>query len=393
MDTGGNDAASRHASIALAACVALAVAMGIGRFAFTPVLPLMQDEYAMPVSDAGWLAASNYIGYFLGSLAYPLIRVRPQTTIRSGLVAIAALTAAMAAVDGFVPWLVLRGLAGFASAVVFIAVSAWALQALASAARPLLNASVYAGVGTGIAGAGLICVAAVRLSFGADDAWLILGAASLVLAASVWRSFPVEAAAQSQAQSRGRVAWNAERVRLIVAYGFFGFGYIVPATFLPAMAKQSLAEPQSFVWAWPIFGAAAAISTYALAFLPKGVDLRRAWLYAQVAMAIGVALPVASKAHAATMVSALAVGGTFMVITAAAIQEARRSAPEQTNAFIAAMTASFALGQIAGPVAVSLLAGTGDVYAAPLACASALLVVGAVLLAARSHRMTAKEIA
>lgn len=389
MTSGSNGAAPRYVATAVAGCVALAVAMGIGRFAFTPVLPLMQDEYAMPVADAGWLAASNYVGYFLGSIATGAWHLKPQIAIRGGLVAIAALTAAMALFNGFMPWLVLRGLAGFACAVVFVAVSSWALARLASAARPMLNASVYMGVGAGIAGAGLLCVAIVRLGLGAGHAWLVLGAAAIIFSASVWGLFSAESAQASARSRRTRLTWNAERVRLAVAYGFLGFGYIVPATFLPAMAKESLADPQLFVWAWPIFGAAAAASTYVLALLPKWIDLRRAWMLAQVVMAIGVALPVVWRGHGAIVVSALAVGGTFMVITAAAIQEARKTAPLEANAFIAAMTAAFALGQIAGPVAVSVLAGARNAYDAPLVCAAALLIAGAALLVRTRASFTA----
>ena len=358
--------------------------MGIGRFAFTPVLPLMQDDYAMGVADAGWLAASNYVGYLLGSLAAALLHARPASAIRAGLVAIAALTAAMAVFTGFVPWLVLRGLAGFASAFVFIAVSAWTLEKLAALDRPLLNATVYAGVGSGIVGAGLICVAVVHLDLGSMHAWLALGGVALLPSLAMWRFYssprPVHTPA---AAPRAKLVWNGERLRLVLAYGFFGFGYILPATFLPAMAKQSLADPRLFIWSWPIFGAAAAVSTFALAALPKSFDLRRAWMGAQVAMAIGVALPLVLSGGWAIAVSALSVGGTFMVITAAAMQEARKVAPHQANAFIAAMTAAFALGQIAGPIAVSLLAGTRGEFATPLVLAAVLLIAGAALLVRR----------
>ncbi|MDB5867365.1 MAG: hypothetical protein JWO70_5171, partial [Betaproteobacteria bacterium] len=219
--------------------------MGIGRFAFTPVLPLMQDDYAMRVADAGWLAAGNYVGYFAGSLAAAVLHVRPPTAIRIGLVAIAALTAAMAAFTSFAPWLVLRAQAGFSSAFVFIAVSAWALERLAAVRRPLLNASVYAGVGTGIVGAGLICVAVVHLDLDSTHAWLILGGVALLLTAATWRLISSKPAAHpAPAAGAAKLAWNAERVRLVLAYGCFGFGYILPATFLPAMAKQSLSDPR-----------------------------------------------------------------------------------------------------------------------------------------------------
>jgi MFS family permease len=355
--------------------------MGIGRFAFTPVLPLMQDDYAMRVADAGWLAAGNYVGYFAGSLAAAVLHVRPPTAIRVGLVAIAALTAAMAAFTSFAPWLVLRALAGFASAFVFIAVSAWALERLAAVGRPLLNASVYAGVGTGIVGAGLICVAVVHLDLDSTHAWLILGAVAMLLTAATWRLISSKPAAHAApAAGAAKLAWNAERVRLVLAYGCFGFGYILPATFLPAMAKQSLSDPRLFMWSWPIFGLAATLSTFVLAVLPRSVDSRKAWIAAQTAMGIGVALPLAWSGTWAIVVSALSVGGNFMVITATAMQESRKAAPLQTNAFIAAMTAGFALGQIAGPVAVSVLAGSRGEFATPLILAAVLLLTGAALL-------------
>src|SRR5687768_8076457 len=97
MRSRSTEAASGAVATAVAGCIALSVAMGIGRFAFTPVLPLMQDDYAMRVSDAGWLAASNYVGYLAGSLAAGALHLAPSVAIRTGLISIAALTAAMAA--------------------------------------------------------------------------------------------------------------------------------------------------------------------------------------------------------------------------------------------------------------------------------------------------------
>jgi MFS family permease len=365
---------------ALAGFIALAVAMGIGRFAFTPVLPLMQDDYALSVRDAGWLAASNYIGYLLGSLAAAVIPLRPAA-IRAGLVAIAALTAAMAAGHSFGAWVVLRGLAGFASALVFVAVSALTLGQLAALRRPFLNAGVYAGVGSGILAAGLVCLAMMHLRLRSTHAWMALGAAALLLSMCVWGRFVQNGAEPSKREGASRKhAWDAGQIRLVIAYGLFGFGYILPATFLPVMAKQSLDDPSLFGWSWPLFGLAAALSTLLLAVLPKSVDLRRAWIVAQVVMAIGVVVPLFWSGIGSIVASALSVGGTFMVITAAAMQEARRVAPHHAAPLIALMTSAFALGQIAGPLSVSLLPNVGSDFAVPLVTASILLLAGAGLI-------------
>jgi MFS family permease len=186
--------------------------------------------------------------------------------------------------------------------------------------------------------------------------------------------------AQHAAARSGKIVWDATQARLVLGYGFFGFGYIVPATFLPAMAKQIIADPLVFGWSWPIFGLAAALSTFVLAVLPRSIDLRRAWIAAQVVMAAGVALPAITSGIAAILVSALAVGGTFMVITAAAMQEARRVAPREAAALIGVMTSAFAIGQILGPLTVSAAASAVGGFKTPLVIASVVLLCGAALI-------------
>src|SRR2546430_4559745 len=60
--------------IALAGLASLAVAMGIGRFAFTPLLPMMQADSGLSLIAGGWLAAANYLGYLFGALSAGFFR-------------------------------------------------------------------------------------------------------------------------------------------------------------------------------------------------------------------------------------------------------------------------------------------------------------------------------
>src|SRR5216110_3154838 len=115
-------------SVALAGFAALAVAMGIGRFAFTPMLPMMQADAGLSVAQGGWLASANYLGYLAGALWAGAMPVRAALAIRVGLVTIAAATLAMSLDSGFGGWMVLRALAGMASAWVLIYTSAWCLE-------------------------------------------------------------------------------------------------------------------------------------------------------------------------------------------------------------------------------------------------------------------------
>ena len=125
-DTGG------AASIAVAGLIALAVAMGIGRFAFTPILPMMEADAGLTLKAAGWLAAANYLGYLLGALS--AARLPRAWAIRGSLLLIAVVTFAMGMTDSFALQLLLRLLAGVASAWVLVHVSAWASRARACCA-------------------------------------------------------------------------------------------------------------------------------------------------------------------------------------------------------------------------------------------------------------------
>ena len=158
-------------AVALAGLLALAVAIGVGRFAFTPILPMMQEDAGVSIAMGGWLASANYIGYLLGALSVIGLRIRATRAIRAGLVTIGLATLAMGLEAGFAIWLILRAVAGVASAWVLIHVSAWCLGRLASLRRPALGSTVFAGVGAGIALAGGLCLALMHAQAGSARAW------------------------------------------------------------------------------------------------------------------------------------------------------------------------------------------------------------------------------
>ena len=374
-------------TVALAGLAALAVAMGIGRFAFTPILPMMQQDVGLTVEGGGWLAAANYIGYLVGALSATLIRIPPRAAIRGGLASIGVTTLAMGMTSQFAAWAILRFAAGVASAWVLISVSAWALGQLAPLRRPLLNGAVFAGVGVGMTAAGLVCLALLFARAHAADAWIALGIVALATTAIAWRVVgagdDLAPPARGDTPANRGVVWDAEAVRLILCYGAFGFGYIIPATFVPAMARQAIGDPAIFGWAWPVFGAAAAASTFAGALAPRVGGNRRLWMISHFVMACAVALPIVVPGIVGIILAAVGVGGTFMVVTMAGMQEARVVRGTQATGLMAALTTAFALGQIAGPMLVSSLVGAGDGFRGALALAAALLVVSAWALRGR----------
>ncbi|WP_232631908.1 YbfB/YjiJ family MFS transporter [Methylobacterium sp. Leaf118] len=335
--------------------IALAVAMGIGRFAFTPLWPLMLRDGSLDATAGAEWAAANYAGYLAGALTAARFAGRPRRGLVLSLVGVAATTLAMAGAPAYLAGALLRAASGLFSAWALVCASGWCLAELARRRRPQGGAWIYTGVGLGIALAGTLTWLGGRQP--AERLWLELGlvaAAGTLLVGLLSRrvgTAPAGPAGASAAAPGGRPRSSA----LVLCYGAFGFGYILPATFLPAMARELSPDPLVFGLAWPLFGAAAALSVAAVAlWWPQG-SRRRLWALAQGAMALGTALPLLVPTLWAVAASAVLVGGTFMVATMAGLQLARAARPDDPTPLLARMTAAFAAGQIAGPLLVRAL--------------------------------------
>ncbi len=400
--------------ILLAGLLALAVAMGIGRFAFTPIMPMMMRDSGLDIGAGGWLAAANYLGYLAGALLAHRAAGRESAVIRYGLLATGLLTLAMALPLPMIAMAILRFGAGVASALVLVAVASWSLAILVRHGRAHWNGVVFTGVGTGVAGAGLLCLGLDAMHAHSWVAWATLGAVALLIPLLLWQRYGVgdgagdqaghvagreaghEAGAQALNQASNQAAaspqarpdapravmrWNATNLRLVLCYGLYGFGYIIPATFLPVMAKRALPDPALVGWAWPLFGLAGAIGTLVAAPLSKRIGARRLWIAAHVVMSIGVALPAWHESGPAVFASAVFVGLTFILVTVCGMQEARRLEGSNATPLMAAMTAAFAAGQVLGPLSISLgLSRQGD-FSLALGLAALLLFVSAAALA------------
>ena len=331
--------------------------MGIGRFAFTPILPLMQEDAGLSVLQGGWLASANYVGYLVGALTVVRATLRPDLAVRAALLTIALATMAMGLEHRFAAWVAWRALAGFASAWVLVHVSAWALEQLARAGRADLSGTVYAGVGVGIVVAGSACLVLLQVDASSSTAWIALGAAALLATGLLWSRVLRGQTEKPAAPDAAKVSPRRipEFWRLVFCHGAFGLGYIIPATFLPLMAKQVIRDPGLFGWAWPVFGVAAVLSTLVAAKVARVMGQRGTWIVANLVMAGGVLVPIIAPGLIGIMIAALCVGGTFMVMTMVGFQEARRVAGTHAPVLMAAMTAAFALGQVVGPLLAGVL--------------------------------------
>ena len=360
----------------------LAVAIGIGRFAFTPILPMMQEDYDVSLRLAGWLASANYIGYFLGALSAVWLRYSAPVMIFFALALIAITTIGMGLLHNPAVWLILRAVAGITSAWALVFASSWIFSILARLGRSALGGLMFGGVGLGTCLAGLACMVFLLLAWSSDQAWVVLGLSAALLTLIIrglHRTAEFQASDTRLAQTKTASATAALKPYwlLILCYGLFGFAYIIPGTFLPAMAKALLPDPLLFGWAWPVFGLAALTSTLLAGYLSARFPHRSIWAASHLVMAFGLVIPIILPNLTGILLCALGVGGTFVVATLSGLQEARRIAPDSAQSLMAAMTSAFALGQILGPLLIALL---GQAYFASLFIVAAIGVGGSGLV-------------
>ncbi len=137
--------------IALSGFVVLVVAMGIGRFAFTPQVPLMIAAGQLTLTSAGLVAAMNYLGYLVG--AWDAMRAHRfvETRLWLGITGAVALTLLSAAADNAVVHGLLRFVIGCMSGWSMVLIAAWTNERLGQLGKPGLSAAVFAGPGAGIA--------------------------------------------------------------------------------------------------------------------------------------------------------------------------------------------------------------------------------------------------
>ena len=364
--------------IAVAGLLALVAAMGIGRFAFTPLLPLMQQDTGLTLVAGSWLASANYLGYIVGALTAAWLPGDPTRWIRGGLAATAVLTAGMGLTHEPAAWFALRALSGVATAWVLVCASAWALRRFAEAGQPQLGGVLFTGVGAGVACTGVLAALGLAAGVTSSGLWLAYGALAAIIAGGIWPAF----VAQRTTGATPITAARRSRMRpavmvLIGAYGVFGFGYIIPATFLPVIARDALGATAVTDWFWPAFGAAAVASTLLANRLTARCGNSAVLVASFLLEGVGVALLVPAPGVAAIALSALLVGGTFVVITMATLRAARELTGADSSRLIGILTAAFGIGQIAGPLAAGYVVHAHGSFMPVLVVAAAAMLASA----------------
>ncbi|MFT5852124.1 MAG: putative MFS family arabinose efflux permease [Colwellia sp.] len=367
-----------------AGILSLILMVGIARFSYTPLLPIMQQQAGLGISDGGWLATINFTGYMCGAFIASLISdlVVKDRLYRLGLVVAVLSTAGMGFTDNFWIWSALRFFAGLSSAAGMLIGSGLILNWLIRHNYHSELGIHFSGVGLGI----VLCAIAVELMspyFDWRQQWLLLTLIGSLILIPAWAWLPPPNT--STLTNNGSTMVDAPPSRaflrlLMVSYFCAGVGYVVTTTFIVAIIDQLPGLEGKGTWTFLVIGLAAAPTAILWDLLARKFGNLNALLCASVLQVIGILLPVIGSSLILTMVGAILFGGTFVGIVSLVLTMAGRYYPTRPAKMMGKMTLSYGAAQIVAPAIIGLLAERNGNYNDGLYLAAAMMVLGSVLL-------------
>ncbi|QDQ01997.1 YbfB/YjiJ family MFS transporter [Lysinibacillus fusiformis] len=359
----------------------LVVAMGISRFAFTPILPFMRHDVGFSFEVAGFLASSNYIGYFIGALwAGFMYRQRKNILLLSVVLNVLSIVL-MGMIEIYMVWLVLRLIAGITGGLIFVLTSSIIMDYLAKQSLTRWSGYLFSGIGLGIAISGLL-VPFFEARFAWQGTWIglgILSALFFIITFVLWRSLQVHDGTKVKKSSetkmsQGFMPW------LIAAYGFEGLGYIITGTFLVDIIHNIPSLQAYSSYSWVIVGVAAIPSAPVWTVLLEKFSAIKILYVAYILQVFGILLPVFSQTVWSVLLSSFLFGLTFVGIVTLTTAYARQLFPTQSGPVVSLLTTFYAFGQIIGPIIAGKLVAVFNSYKAALIFAGAIIFVALIVM-------------
>ena len=386
------DSIARPSFTPVRGALGLSVAMGMGRFFYTPALPLMVAALHWDSAPGAWIATLNYVGYFIGTLVIAQGWVEPNRFVyRLSLIVSTLGLAAVALTPNLIWQGGIRTIAGIASGLIFVCVTQ---RIPANSRKPRDGGISYGGVGFGILVSGAIVLAAGSF---ADwrQLWLICAAVSAIFSIIAW-TWPIparvpqtttaEAVAptetdtdHSPTEETTPFDANRRRAMAILSTGYFfqGGGYIIIGTYLVVLAG-------------PVFGATAAASTWLIAGIATAaspltwsavaarIGTVKALTVCYCLQVFGALLAVFGSSPIVLIIAAALFGFTFIGVVMMTIGVGTQMGVANASA---KLTSWYSIGQIVGPAIVAAalsehIAAAFIASAIALAIAMALTLVG-----------------
>lgn len=376
---------SQRYYVLLAGFFSQLLCLGIARFAYTPLLPLMQQQSGLHDATGGYLAAVNYLGYMAGALlAANLSSLRLKDTLyRLGLLLAVISTLGMALTDNIWLWSFWRFVAGLSSAGSMLIASGLIMHwLLSNGQRPELGIH-FAGLGLGIALSALFVELMLQFGFNWRAQWQYFAFLAVLLAIPAWRWLPRPELASSQQKSVPTDSPPSKRFMYLMLASYFcaGYGYVISATFIVTIVERMPGLAGSGNVSFILLGLAAAPAVMLWDFIARKTGYLKAIVLALLAQMLAILLPLWFSSLTVVLLSAAIFGATFIGVVSLVLTMAGRLYPSKPAKLMGKMTLAYGSAQVFAPALTGYLAEVSGYYTVGLYLAAGFVGLGALLIA------------
>ena len=369
------------AILILTGIAALTIAVGIGRFSYTPILPYMISELNLTTTEAGLIASSNYLGYLLGSLI-PIFPQFPKNIrsifIYSIFISIISLFA-MGLTNTFEVFILIRFIHGIFSAFVLILGTSLIVSHVQKKGKIFLGTAHFSGVGLGMALSAIVVSYLGFLNFTWDELWFSIGILAIMLSFQIIRFTPIQKA-EVKYNLKSKNKTNLGFSLITISYGLYGFGYVAFGTFISTMSRLTPGLEKTEPYVWFVVGVAGIPSVFFWNWFGSKIGNDIGLFLANLILGLGVLFSVLINNEFGIFISCILFGLSFVPITSMCLLEGQERFSGSFIVSTAILTFSFSIGQMIGPYLSGLLTDYYNSFFFSMIISGIVLIFGSLLM-------------
>ena len=369
------------AILILTGIAALTIAVGIGRFSYTPILPYMISELNLTTTEAGLIASSNYLGYLLGSLI-PIFPQFPKNIrsifIYSIFISIISLFA-MGLTNTFEVFILIRFIHGIFSAFVLILGTSLIVSHVQKKGKIFLGTAHFSGVGLGMALSAIVVSYLGFLNFTWDELWFSIGILAIMLSFQIIKFTPIQKAeVKYDLKSKNKTSLGFSLIT--ISYGLYGFGYVAFGTFISTMSRLTPGLEKTEPYVWFVVGVTGIPSVFFWNWFGSKIGNDIGLFLANLILGLGVLFSVLINNEFGIFISCILFGLSFVPITSMCLLEGQKRFSGSFIVSTAILTFSFSIGQMIGPYLSGLLTDYYNSFFFSMLISGIVLIFGSLLM-------------
>ena len=369
------------AILILTGTAALTIAVGIGRFSYTPILPYMISELNLTTTEAGLIASSNYLGYLLGSLI-PIFPQFPKNIrsifIYSIFISIISLFA-MGLTNTFEVFILIRFIHGIFSAFVLILGTSLIVSHVQKKGKIFLGTAHFSGVGLGMALSAIVVSYLGFLNFTWDELWFSIGILAIMLSFQIIKFTPIQKAeVKYNLKSKNKTSLGFSLIT--ISYGLYGFGYVAFGTFISTMSRLTPGLEKTEPYVWFVVGVTGIPSVFFWNWFGSKIGNDIGLFLANLILGLGVLFSVLINNEFGIFISCILFGLSFVPITSMCLLEGQERFSGSFIVSTAILTFSFSIGQMIGPYLSGLLTDYYSSFFFSMIISGIVLIFGSLLM-------------